>query len=152
MRRRDPKKVVDQATQAVAAVSPERQPCGILVVEDDPDLQWRLARTLTVQGNRVVGTSSGDGALALISQWPVDLVLIDEDLPGMTGLEVARRIRQSHPDIPVVLMAVQEDPQVQVAAQLAGVVACLTKPFRLEVLAELIESLQIPRALPTPAE
>src|SRR5687768_17049798 len=89
-------KKVDAAARLVAA----HRPSGVLVIEDDPDLQWRLARMLTVQGNRVVGTSSGDGALALISQWPVDLVLVDEDLPGMSGLEVARRIRTSHPHIP----------------------------------------------------
>ncbi len=135
MRNRKDVDKVGQTAQAVAAVVPRQ--CGVLIVEDDPDLQWRLARMLTVQGNRVVGTSSGDGALALIAEWPVDLVLVDEDLPGMDGLEVARHIQRTHPDVPVILMAVQETQEVQVAARLAGVVACLTKPFRVEVLAEL---------------
>ena len=38
---------------------------GVLVVEDDPDTQWRLARMLTVHGARVVGTSSGEAAIAI---------------------------------------------------------------------------------------
>lgn len=137
---RDPKTLLDKKDKKIheaARVVAERRPRGVLVVEDDPDLQWRLARMLTVQGNRVVGTSSGDGALALISQWPVDLVLIDEDLPGMSGLDVARRIRGSHPHIPVVLMTGEDSAEKRSAASLAGVVKTLTKPLRVEHLAEI---------------
>lgn len=133
---------VEQAVRAVREVAPRRQ-CGVLVVEDDPDLQWRLARMLTVQGSRVVGTSSGDGALALISQWPVDLVLVDEDLPGMSGLEVARRIREEHGNIPVVLMTGDDSEATQTAARIAGAVACLVKPFRVEALLELLVQLAL---------
>ncbi len=96
---------------------------------------------LTVQGHRVVGTSSGDGALALIAQWPVDLVLVDEDLPGMSGLEVARELGERHPDIPVVLMTGDSNPETRVAARLAGAVACLTKPFRFEALTAALDEL-----------
>jgi two-component system response regulator FlrC len=124
---------------------------GILVVEDDPDLQWHLARMLTVQGHRVVGTSSGDGALALVSQWPVDLILVDEELPGMNGLEVATVLREKHPQIPVVLMASEETEELHIAARVAGVVETLIKPFRGDTLAELVERL-FPEALAEPAE
>jgi len=124
---------------------------GILVVEDDPDLQWHLARMLTVQGHRVVGTSSGDGALALVSQWPVDLILVDEELPGMNGLEVAARLREEHPQIPVVLMATEATEEVRIAARLAGVVETMVKPFRSEALAELVQRL-FPDAVAEPAE
>jgi CheY-like chemotaxis protein len=141
------KKVVE-AARLVAA----HHPSGVLVIEDDPDLQWRLARMLTVQGNRVVGTSSGDGALALISQWPVDLVLVDEDLPGMSGLEVAKRIRGSHPHIPVVLMTGADSHETRTAASLAGVVATLIKPLRSEHLAELAAVLALGIAVASPAE
>ena len=72
---------------------------GILVVESDPDVQWRIARTLTVEGNRVVGSSSGEGALALLEQWPVELVLVDENLPGIDGIELIRRLSDAWPDI-----------------------------------------------------
>ncbi len=141
MDRRDRQKL-DQAVRAVREVAPRRQ-CGVLVVEDDPDLQWRLARMLTVQGSRVVGTSSGDGALALISQWPVDLVLIDEDLPGMSGIEVAKRIREQHREVPVVLMTGDDSEATRAAARIAGVVACLVKPFRVESLLDLLGQLAL---------
>jgi CheY-like chemotaxis protein len=112
---------------------------GVLVVEDDPDTQWRLARMLTVHGARVVGTSSGEAALALIDQWPADLVLVDQGLPGISGLEVARRIRQQHPDIPVVLMSTEESTDLRLAAKIAGAALMLIKPFRVEVLFEMLQ-------------
>ena len=112
----------------------------MLVVEDDPDLQWQLARMLTVRGNRVVGTSSAEAALELIGQWPVDLVLVDDQLPGMSGVELARIINEKHPDTPVVLMTSQASHGERIAETLAGVVAVVAKPFRLESLVELLRS------------
>jgi len=103
---------------------------------------------LTIQGYRVVGTSSGDGALALMAQWPVDLVLLDEQLPGASGIEVAERIRREHPDIPVVLMTRDAGPETRMAARLAGVFACLAKPLGLEALREIAERLFAPEAQP----
>lgn len=107
---------------------------GVLVVESDPDLQWRIARTLTVDGNRVVGTSTGEGALALLEQWPVDLVLVDENLPGIDGIELIRRLADTSPDITLILLTDSEDPDLQVTARLAGATSCIRKPFRVDVL------------------
>jgi DNA-binding response OmpR family regulator len=142
---------LQEAAKAVAAVAP--RPAGVLIVENDPDLQWTLARTLTIQGNRVVGTSSGEGALALIEQWPVSLVLVDQDLPGMDGLELAKRLRETHPHMPVVLMTGEECADLRVAARLVGAVGTLTKPFRLEALTELLGKLpRTPSLIPPPTE
>lgn len=77
--------------------------------------------------------------MALVAQWPVDLVLVDDGLPGISGIEVARKLRAMHPSIPVVLMTGDETPELRVAAKLAGVMACLTKPFRSEAIAELLQ-------------
>ena len=116
---------------------------GVLLVENDPDLQWRLARMLTVDGNRVVGTSSSDGALALMAQWPVDVVLVAEDLPGMDGIELAKHIRRDHAEVPIVLMA-EEGPDVELAARMAGATAWLVKPFRIEDLQRTLAQLRGP--------
>jgi CheY-like chemotaxis protein len=114
---------------------------GVLVVESDPDLQWRLSRMLTVAGNRVVGTSSSDGALALMAHWPVDIALVAEDLPGMDGIELARQIGRDHPSVSVIFMA-EEGPDVELAARTAGASAWLIKPFRKEDLDRTIASLR----------
>ena len=77
------KPILKQAQQSIAKANPSN--LRVLVVESDPDLQWNLARMLTVQGNRVVGTSSGDGAVALITEWPVDLILVLKNFLAWVG-------------------------------------------------------------------
>ncbi len=137
--------MADASTSIIEALTPapRRALRGVLVVEDDPDLQWRLARVLTIQGYRVVGTSSGDGALALIAEWPVDLALVAEDLPGMDGLQVTEAIRARNPDISVVLMGNDQNSDFEISARMAGAVACLAKPFRMETLTGLIDSMNL---------
>lgn len=138
--------------EAARRVALTKRACGILVVESDPDQQARAARMLTLEGHRVVGTGSGEGALALLSQWPVDLVLVSERLPGMDGIELAQEIAEFMPEIPVVLV-VEAGAKEHPAASLVGAVACLTKPFRLEAVRELLRSLDLePQAAVVPAE
>ncbi len=125
-------------------VARELRPCGVLVVESDPDLQWRLARTLTVEGNRVVGTSSGDGALALVSEWPVDLVLVSEELPGMEGIEVIRHLHERCPTLVSVLLADEDTADLRAAARLAGATTCIRKPTDIHQLVSVISALPLP--------
>jgi two-component system phosphate regulon response regulator PhoB len=139
-----------QKLESVARTIAESRPRhrSVLLVESDPDLQWSLARMLTVDGNRVVGTSSGEGALTVIEQWDADLALVASRLPGASGVEVARRLRERNPDLLVILMS-DETPEPIVRERSTDVSAYLTKPFRFESLRALIESLQL---TPAPAE
>jgi DNA-binding response OmpR family regulator len=139
-------KKLESAARTIAESRPRHR--SVLLVESDPDLQWNLARMLTVNGNRVVGTSSGDGALAVIEQWSAELALVSSSLPQMTGVEVARRLRAKNPDLLVILM---DDPSPATDAREASpaVAARLPKPFRFETLRALLDSLQL---TPAPAE
>ncbi len=110
---------------------------GVLVVENDPDLQWTLARTLTVVGCRVVGTSSSDGALAVLSSWPADAVIVAEDLPGMNGLELVRHIRSKNPLLPIVLLA-NDGPGVDDVARATGATRVLVKPVKIDEVRALV--------------
>ena len=87
-----------------------------------------------------------------MSQWPVDLVLVDESLPGMSGMELARVINERHAGVPVVLMSTQDSRESRLAARLAGAVAVVIKPFALESLIELLRSLPGTGAELAPAE
>jgi CheY-like chemotaxis protein len=106
----------------------------IVVVDHDPEVQTRVARTLTDRGARVVATSSPDAALTLM-----DLVLVNEALPGQSGLELARKIREDHPDAQVVLMTANESPELRASASIAGVIGLLVKPFNLDALFDLLD-------------
>lgn len=114
---------------------------GIVVVEHDPELQTRLARSLTVRGARVVATSSPDAALTLMSHWSPGLVLVNDALPGASGLELARRIREDHPSSQVVLMTSSFSEELRTSALMAGVLGLLVKPFPLEALFDLLSSI-----------
>jgi two-component system phosphate regulon response regulator PhoB len=137
---------LERAVRTIAESRPRHR--KVLVVESDPDLQWGLARMLTVNGNRVVGTSSAEGALTVIEEWDADLALVASNLPGSSGIEVAGQLRAQNPDLLVILMA-DEAPEPIVRERSTDVSAYLPKPFRFEALRALIESLQLTAA---PAE
>lgn len=82
---------------------PER---SILVVDDEPDLRDLLSETLTEEGFQVHTAPSGEAALEhLAGGKPADLVLMDLVMPGISGIEAAKRIRQMRPVLPVVLIS-----------------------------------------------
>ncbi len=137
---------LEGAARAIAESRPRHR--DVLLVESDPDLQWSLARMLTVDGNRVVGTSSEDGAVAAIEQWNAEVALVASSLPGTSGVDVARRLRERNPDLLVILMG-EEPPEPIAKESSTDVSAYLAKPFRFEALRALIESLQLG---PAPAE
>lgn len=84
---------------------------GILIAVGDPDLQWRLARTLTVAGHRVVGTASADGALSLLSHWPVRLVVVSEDVCGtMSAAELVSRILERDCEAHIAMLGLASRP------------------------------------------
>ena len=139
-------KKLQSAARTIAESRPRHR--SVLIVESDPDLQWSLARMLTVDGNRVIGTSSGEGALTVIEQWDPDLALVASHLPGASGVEVARRLRECNPDLVVILMS-DESPEPVLKERSTDVSAYLAKPFRFESLRTLLESLQL---TPAPAE
>lgn len=136
----------ERAARTIAERRPRHR--SVLLVESDPDLQFSLARMLTVDGNRVIGTGSGEGALTVIEQWVPDLALVASSLPEMSGVEVARRLRQSKPDLLVILMG-EPSPEAVPKERRSDVSAYLPKPFRFESLRALIDSLQL---TPAPAE
>jgi len=120
---------------------------SVLLVEDDPETQTELARALTDSGARVVGTGSGEAALALLREWPAGVVVVSDAILGMSGLEVARRIHASSPNVPIVLLRERaeekESEAKDIAARLAGVFATLTRPFDRRMLAELVVALVV---------
>jgi len=104
---------------------------------------------LTVDGNRVVGTGSADGALTVARQWRADLAIVATHLPGTTGVEVAKRLREANPDVVVILIGEPTTSPVPKPHVAEVASAYLSKPFRFDALRALIESLQL---APAPAE
>lgn len=111
----------------------------ILVVDDERDGRELAERTLRGRWDVLVA-SSGLEALARLGERQVDLLVTDHRMPDMTGVELVRRTRVSHPKLPAILVSAYEDSQMLVEALDLGVSRFLAKPFRGDDLAHVVES------------
>jgi two-component system, OmpR family, KDP operon response regulator KdpE len=105
----------------------------ILVVDDEPPIRKLLRMGLTSQGYEVLEAHNGKTALVLLAQKPA-LVILDLGLPDVDGLELLRRIREAHEDLPVVVLSSRGDEVGKVAALDLGADDYVTKPFGMEEL------------------
>jgi CheY-like chemotaxis protein len=117
----------------------------VLVVDDDPDLRDVVALALGLEGYFVLTATNGREALAHITTRPPSVVLLDLQMPVMSGWELVARLRDIPVAVPVVFMtaghrAEQEAERHQVAGYLA-------KPFDLDTLYDVVERFTLsPRA------
>jgi DNA-binding NtrC family response regulator len=112
--------------------------CQILIVDDEPGQRTLLARFVSARGYAARTASSGEEALDQISADTPAMVLLDVRLPGIDGLETLRRIRTSHPELPVLLVTAYADLRQAVEAVKSGADDYLSKPIDLDELAVAI--------------
>jgi CheY-like chemotaxis protein len=99
-----------------------------MVVDDTLRVRNMLTSMLALDGFEVVGSSgSGREAIAMIDTLDPDVVVIDYKMPGMDGLETARRVRESRPAQIMIMYSAFIDPQLEAAAEAAGIAVCLAK-------------------------
>jgi len=110
------------------------QECKILIIDDDPSLRSALKTSLSASGFDVEEAADGPQGLALLRQQPFDLVLLDINMPGMSGFEVCERIRTSDSHTGVVMVTVRDAENDKVKALDMGADDFITKPFRLREL------------------
>jgi len=109
----------------------------ILVVDDEIEVVRALRRTLTAHGYRVFTASSGEEAVGVTSKRRPDLLLLDLLLPGMSGLEVCRRVR-AESNVPIIVLSVKGAEHDKVEALDLGADDYVSKPFGMdEVLARV---------------
>ena len=122
-------------------------PACVLVVDDDHAVRATTAALLAELGYFVLEAGGGPEALVVLEEeQPINLLLTDVVMPGMTGPELARRARQAFPDLPVVFISGYSDPDALSGA--AGFVHLVRKPARPEELVEKIESALASEAAP----
>lgn len=105
----------------------------ILVVEDEAEIAGYLRRGLTFEGFSVEIAADGHQALAVARERPPDLVVLDLMLPGLDGLEVARRLRAAS-SVPIIMLTARDAIPDRVAGLEAGADDYLIKPFAFEEL------------------
>lgn len=105
----------------------------ILVVDDSPQIRRALRTILISQGFVVIDARTGEEALDLIRKQRVELVLLDVNLPGMSGIETCKEIRRAS-RIPVIILTVRNSERDKVQAFDAGADDYIVKPFGSEEL------------------
>ena len=109
----------------------------ILVVDDEIEIVRALERSLAAHGFEVFTAGSGEEALEAISHHRPDLMLLDLGLPGMSGLEVCKRVR-AQSNLPIIVLSVKDTEHDKVQALDLGADDYVSKPFGMnEVLARL---------------
>ena len=129
------KRILGVAGVAIRDDGAKTRACSILLVDDDPMVAETTVGMLEVLGHRVKVASSGGRALEMLgADASVDLVITDYAMPGMTGKELAQRIRETRPNLPVVLAS----GYAELAAQDDSGLPRLDKPYALDKLASVI--------------
>src|ERR671929_1518376 len=109
----------------------------VLVVEDDEEIAQVLQRSLRLDGYEVRLAGDGQAALDAAATYHPDLVILDLGLPGLDGMEVARRLRSAD-DVPILMLTARDALESRVEGLDAGADDYLVKPFeRQELLARL---------------
>jgi DNA-binding NtrC family response regulator len=107
---------------------------SILIVDDDPAIRTSLTEALADATTEVRAAPDAERALALLAASPADLVLTDARMPGMSGVELLRLLRQRSPTVDVVLMSAYDDLPTVAAAMRDGAADFLAKPLDLHQL------------------
>jgi PAS domain S-box-containing protein len=127
------------------AAGGEPPPAGraghVLYADDDEALVFLVTRMLERQGLSVTGCFRGADALAAIRANPqqFDLLLTDYNMPGMTGIELAREVASLRPDLPVVLTSGYITDEVRAAAVHAGIRHLVYKPNTVDELCDVVQ-------------
>ena len=106
---------------------------NILIVEDDPNIRKLVRVNLVKRGYTVSEAGDSHQAIALFQEVPVDLVLLDLVLPGLSGVDVCTWIR-ARSDVPIIVLSARLEEDLKVAALDAGADDYVTKPFGQEEL------------------
>jgi len=106
----------------------------VLVVDDDPVVGKSFDRVLSGKGYAVITARNGEEALNKLRAENYDLVFTDIKMPGMTGLEVAERVKANQPWLPVVIITGYGTEANEARAKAAGVAGFLHKPLSPEMI------------------
>jgi DNA-binding NtrC family response regulator len=111
-----------------------RDKLDLLLVEDDESFRTAAAQWLVQKGHQVAQAPNGAEALHQAERKHFDVVVLDMNMPGMTGLEVLQRLKEASPDLAVIILTGEATIENAVAAMKIGAADYLTKPFPLHEL------------------
>jgi two-component system phosphate regulon response regulator PhoB len=106
----------------------------ILIIEDDPDIQELLSFTMSKEGWKLLQAKTGEEGLAFLKKEKVNCVLLDIMLPGMDGLKVLKKIKESEHDVPVIMTTAKGEEADIITGLELGADDYVVKPYSPKVL------------------
>ncbi|OGB94796.1 MAG: hypothetical protein A2Z31_09790 [candidate division NC10 bacterium RBG_16_65_8] len=119
----------------------------ILVVDDEEQMRDLLAKVLERKGYQVVVCGDGTEALAVLEKEPADMVVTDVRMPGLTGMEALRAIKELNPEIVVIIMTAFGSIDQAVQAVKEGAYDYINKPFKIDEMLLTIDKALAERSL-----
>ena len=107
---------------------------SVLLVDDRAEFVTALAERLMLHGMEVETANDGEDALGILEEKTVDVVVLDVIMPGMGGIEILGRIKNTHPDIQVILLTGHGSTKEGIEGMRLGAFDFLMKPVDLEEL------------------
>ena len=114
----------------------------ILVVDDEPEVAEVIAESVRIQGHETTIAHDGQEALQILETFVPDAVFLDLVMPGLSGLDVLQRIRQTHQTLPVIIISGRATAAQVAEAKRLGVADVVEKPFALKHLSEALTDLR----------
>ena len=131
------------ASRRVVLCDEDAEPARILLVDGDPASHERVAEVLRLEGLAVVGHDRADDALRSLADGVPDVIVLDLELPDLTGFEAVAAVRADARAaiVPVLILSARDDVRSRVAAFASGADCFLSKPWLSEELAATVRSL-----------
>ncbi|MDY0190850.1 MAG: sigma-54 dependent transcriptional regulator [Desulfuromonas sp.] len=114
----------------------------ILLVDDEATQRDMLQGFLERQGYKVISAASGEEALSCCARYPIDLVLLDQCMPGLSGVQVLEQLMQANPQLRVIMITAYGSIDTAVNVMKLGACDFIEKPVDLTALAEKIDQLE----------
>ena len=115
-------------------------PSRILIVEDEVKLARFLELELTSEGYQITVAHEGIEGLTIARETPLDLLILDWMVPGLSGIEICRRLRSTGNKVPIILLTAKDEVADRVAGLDAGADDYVVKPFSIEELLARVRS------------
>ncbi|HEV8310422.1 MAG TPA: GAF domain-containing protein [Methylomirabilota bacterium] len=128
----------DSRGAETTAPAPPARPARVLVVDDEPPVRELIVDVLRSAGHVPLAAEDGAAGLALAADGTLDLALIDLGLPGLSGWDVAARLRAASPELPLVLITGWGDQLDPAALERSGVCQVIAKPFQAEQILRIV--------------
>lgn len=126
----------------------------LLVVDDEEDICWALRKGLTGEGVNVTPVERGEDAIREVMERRFDAAVIDVKLPGKSGIDISRILRQLAPWLPVLIMSgyhYEQDPPIQEGLRRGEYEGFINKPFELDHVVSLLRRAVLKRSRVVPS-